>query len=161
LQLLASSQHPLTSGFVLFRSTIAFVINLHEHHNVTLSQAYQLATSQFIRLRAISEIANFAAEEEALAYGENARRTGSSRQAFVSFFNLSGVDDFAWLVVDLPFPRFQNRIDFSTLRLVPYEPTISRPPRHPLRRQNRPPPPYLLDFSSVPIFPNVDRGVLS
>ena len=69
-------------------STIAFVINMHEHHSITLSQAYQIATAQFIKLRAIDEIARFAAEEEALAYegsdaGFDVKRDGSSRKAFV------------------------------------------------------------------------------
>ena len=61
---------------------------MHEHHSITLSQAYQIATAQFIKLRAIDEIARFAAEEEALAYegsdaGVDVKRDGSSRKAFV------------------------------------------------------------------------------
>jgi hypothetical protein len=67
------------------------VINLHENHNVTLSQAYQVATRQFIRLRAINEIANFAAEEEALAYGQDVRGSGSSRKAFVRTWRLLAI----------------------------------------------------------------------
>jgi hypothetical protein len=69
-------------------STIAFTINLHNYHSQTLSQAYQIATRDFIKLRAINEIANFAAEEEAFAYsassGEGKGAEGSSRKAFVS-----------------------------------------------------------------------------
>ena len=76
-------------------STIAFTINLHNFHSQTLSQAYQIATREFIKLRAINEIANFAAEEEAFAYsassGEGKGAEGSSRKAFVSrFFSLLG-----------------------------------------------------------------------
>lgn len=76
------------------RSTIAFTLNLHTSHSTTLSQAYQIATSQFIKLRAINEIANYAAEEEALAYSTDGTgrsgskstksgKEGSSRKAFV------------------------------------------------------------------------------
>lgn len=75
-------------SFAVPCSTIAFTINLHNFHSQTLSQAYQIATREFIKLRAINEIANFAAEEEAFAYsassGEGKGAEGSSRKAFVS-----------------------------------------------------------------------------
>jgi hypothetical protein len=84
--------HSTDHSFLVPRSTIAFTINLHNYHSQTLSQAYQIATREFIKLRAINEIANFAAEEEAFAYsassGEGKGAEGSSRKAFVSHFFL-------------------------------------------------------------------------
>lgn len=89
--------HPSNHPIILPCSTIAFTINLHNFHSQTLSQAYQIATREFIKLRAINEIANFAAEEEAFAYsassGEGKGAEGSSRKAFVSQFFFS-----AWAV---------------------------------------------------------------
>lgn len=65
-------------------STIEFVINLHEHHGLSLASAYRKATSDFVNLRAINEMAQYAAEQEALYYGASWKKS-----AFVSRLDIS------------------------------------------------------------------------
>lgn len=60
-----------------------------------MSQAYDVATREFIKLRAVGEIANFAAEEELLAYGES-EKSLPSRKAFVSFLIRSRRYHYCW-----------------------------------------------------------------
>lgn len=62
-----------------YSSTIEYVINLHQHHELSLALAYRKATSDFVRLRAINEMAQFAAEQEAVYYGASWKKS-----AFVS-----------------------------------------------------------------------------
>lgn len=71
-------------------STIEYVINLHEHHGLSLASAYRKATSDFVSLRAINEMAQYAAEQEALYYGATWKKS-----AFVSRLGIL-VDRLAW-----------------------------------------------------------------
>ena len=50
-------------------SAIRFALNLHEHHDMTLSKAYATSTAQFRALRSEHEIASTFAALEAEAYG--------------------------------------------------------------------------------------------
>lgn len=50
-------------------SAIAFIVNLHENHDVPLQQAYQHGLGQFRTLRAEHETANRSAMLEAKAHG--------------------------------------------------------------------------------------------
>jgi hypothetical protein len=59
----------LSDAYLAYGSVVAFTVNLEEHHNHNLSQAYAIATSQFSHLRAINEHAARAALHEAEHYG--------------------------------------------------------------------------------------------
>ncbi|KAI0314770.1 mitochondrial ribosomal protein S25-domain-containing protein [Amylostereum chailletii] len=48
---------------------VLFAVNLHQHHNVTLAEAYATAVAQFRALRSEQHIANLVAAQEAEAYG--------------------------------------------------------------------------------------------
>jgi small subunit ribosomal protein S23 len=54
-------------------SAVKFTVNLHKYHNMTLSQAYVRAVSQFGVLRAEHHIATTTAALEAEAYGATFR----------------------------------------------------------------------------------------
>jgi hypothetical protein len=156
-----------TTGFAplythtLDSSTIAFVINLQAHQNLTLSQAYQTATRQFIKLRAIGEIANFAAEEEAIAYGEDILRDGSSRQAAVSQTIVQDRDRRNVVVTDDPSLYPHDRTDSLNWRLAHSGPTTPNlPPRH-QQETTHPPTPSPLDSCSVPTCLNEEHGPLN
>ncbi|TXT13534.1 hypothetical protein VHUM_00901 [Vanrija humicola] len=53
---------------------IAFTSNLHRHHQLSLSDAYAQATSEFVDLRATHEMATLAASAEARHYGATFKR---------------------------------------------------------------------------------------
>ena len=79
---------PLTSS-----SCIAFTLNLQETHGHPISQAYAIATKQFVDLRSEHEHATRVAEAEARHYGSAAHK-----DPFVS----QGVGNLAWSLVFLP-----------------------------------------------------------
>ncbi|KAJ9092507.1 hypothetical protein QFC19_008720 [Naganishia cerealis] len=64
-------------------NTIEYVINLHAHHGHSLASAYRKGTSDFVSLRAINEMAQYAAEQEAVYYGATWKKS-----AFDRFFEL-------------------------------------------------------------------------
>jgi hypothetical protein len=50
-------------------STVQYIANLHNNFHLSLSQAYARGVEQFVQLRALHEIATFAAETEAVYHG--------------------------------------------------------------------------------------------
>jgi len=50
-------------------NTIQYIANLHNNFHLSLSQAYTRGVEQFVELRALHEIATFAAETEAVYHG--------------------------------------------------------------------------------------------
>lgn len=50
-------------------STIAYVVNLRDHHHVPLPRAYTRATAEFVKLRGAHEMATLAAQIEAQHHG--------------------------------------------------------------------------------------------
>ncbi|KAJ9124198.1 hypothetical protein QFC22_000995 [Naganishia vaughanmartiniae] len=64
-------------------NAIEYVINLHEHHGYSLAAAYRKGTNDFVSLRAVNEMAQFAAEQEAVYYGAT-----WTKSAFERFFEL-------------------------------------------------------------------------
>jgi small subunit ribosomal protein S23 len=63
-------------------STIAFVLNLHHTFKKPMSEAYEIAVTQFTDLRARHELATLAAEAESRANGSTFKR-----DPFVSLFS--------------------------------------------------------------------------
>lgn len=66
-------------------NTLAFVLSLHDNFALSLTQAYTIATGEFVQLRAAHEMSTIAAEMEARAHGAVFQPTAAERQ-----FNLEG-----------------------------------------------------------------------
>jgi small subunit ribosomal protein S23 len=63
------SNYVLTSSLLFNSSAIQFALNLHQHHNFSLSEAYERAISQFRALRSEHHIATTFATREAEIFG--------------------------------------------------------------------------------------------
>ncbi|KAK4684339.1 small subunit ribosomal protein S23, partial [Tremellales sp. Uapishka_1] len=68
---------------------IAFTLNLHHSKKLPLSKAYEVATSEFIELRASHEMATIAAEIEARHHGATFKRSPFQRLHDLESRNLS------------------------------------------------------------------------
>jgi small subunit ribosomal protein S23 len=54
---------------MLIGSCVQFTLSLHRYHDVPLTQAYTIATKEFVKLRGAHELATQAAQAEARAHG--------------------------------------------------------------------------------------------